>query len=233
MIAVATRGLARYRNIRSEHGRWAAAEWFIDRVGARVINLRVSEVVWLEPGKIKMVGAPPEGFDFRFLSPTEIAGFASALNELDEKHVARAAAGRDLCFAALHEGKLATYGWYALDCIEGEHCDGVALSYPADIAYMYKGFTPPAYRGQRLHGYAMRLALEQLAAERGIKGLISTVSWLNWASLKSCDRLGYERLGRMTSYGWQYCGGGCYPKAARDLGIKFGRQADLSARKTV
>lgn len=231
MIAVASRGLARYRTIRSEHGRWAATEWLLDRVGARIINLGVSEVVWLEPGKIKLVGAPPADFEFRFLTPAEIASFVSVENELDEHHVARAAAGRDLCFAALHNGQLATYGWYALGCIEGEHCDGVALSYPDDIVYMYKGFTPPAYRGQRLHGYAMRLALEQLVAERGVRGLISTVGWLNWASLKSCDRLGYERLGRMTSYGWKYCGGGCYPQAARDLGIKFGRYADLRPRR--
>lgn len=231
MFAVAARGLSRYSSIRSEQGRSAAAEWIVDRVGARLVNLGVSEVVWLEAGKIKMVGAPPADFIFRFLTPADIAGMVGNENELDETHVARAAAGYDLCYAALKEGRLAAYGWYALNCIEGEHCDCVALSFPADVAYMYKGFTHPDFRGQRLHGYAMRLALEALAAERGIRGLISTVGWLNWPSLKSCERLGYERLGRMTRIGWKYFGYGSYPQAARDLGIRFGRHADLSARR--
>ena len=231
MIAVTARGLSRYSTIKSEHGLAAAIEWLVDRVGSRLINLGVSEILWLEPANVKMVGAPPEGYTFRFLTPAEIAGYVSVENELGQIHVDRAAAGRDLCFAALQGNRLVNYGWYALDCIEGQHCDCVALSFPANIAYMYKGFTHPEFRGRRLHGFAMRFAFEQLAAERGIRGLISTVSWLNWASLKSCERLGYTRLGRMTRFGWKYFGGGFYPKAACDLGVKFGWRADLSARK--
>jgi hypothetical protein len=77
----------------------------------------------------------------------------------------------------------------------------------------------------------MRLALEALARERGITTLVSTVGWLNWASLKSCDRLGYRRLGRMTKFGWGLLGGGFYPRAAQALGVQFGRRADLSNRQ--
>lgn len=230
MFAFASRSFAQYASIRQDQGRTAAYEWLIDRVGSRVFNLGVDEVVWLDVERIKLVGAPPEGFEFRFLSAAELSSFASEENELTKANVERAAAGHDLCFAALKDGRLAGYGWYALGCVEAEHCDGIPLSYPRDVAYMYKGFTHPDFRGLRLHGFAMRLALEALAAERGIRHLVSTVGWLNWASLKSCDRLGYERLGRMTRYGWKWCGGVCSPKAARERGVRFGRQADLSPR---
>jgi hypothetical protein len=231
MFTLAVRGINRWTAIRTEQGHAAAREWLIDRIGARLLNLGVSEVVWLKLDNIKMVGAPPEGIEFRFLTPPELVRYACAENELDHTHVARLAAGHDLCFAALQQGRLASYGWYALGSIEGAHCDCVALSFPPHVTYMYKGFTHPDFRGQRLHAFGMRLALEELGRERGITSIVSTVGWLNWASLKSCDRLGYQRLGRMTKFGWGFASGGSYPRAAKELGVRFGRQADLSNRR--
>ncbi len=231
MLASVARSYQRWTTMRAEHGGIAGWQWLADRIGARLMNLGVSEVVWLELGDIKLSGAPPAGFEFRFLTPSEIAAFVGAENELSDEHVARAAAGRDLCFAALQNDRLAGYGWYALGSIEAVHCDNTALSFPNDVAYMYKGFTHPDFRGLRLHGFAMRLALEALAAERGVTRLVSTVGWLNFASLKSCDRLGYRRLGRMTKFGWGPCSAGRYPTAAKQRGIRFGRHADLSNRR--
>jgi RimJ/RimL family protein N-acetyltransferase len=221
-----------FSKAKADHGRRAAWEWIADRLGVRLINLGVSELVWLSLDKIQLAGDPPAGFEFRFLTPSDIAGFLSPTNELDERHVTRAERGHDLCFAALSGDRLAGFGWYALGSIEGEHCDGVNLSFPDDVSYMYKGFTHPDFRGQRLHGYAMRLALEALAAERGIEHLVSTVSWTNWPSLKSCDRLGYERLGRIVTYGWDPLSIELYPRAAKARGVRFGRDADLSNRET-
>jgi RimJ/RimL family protein N-acetyltransferase len=231
MFTLAQRGIHRFTSIRTEQGTTAAREWLVDRIGARLINLGVSEVVWLELDDIKMVGAPPEGFDFRFLTPDELARYVCVENELDQRHVQRVTAGNDLCFAVLQGERLASYGWYALGSVEGEHCDCVALSFPKHVSYMYKGFTHPDFRGQRLHAFGMRLALETLSRERGITAIVSTVGWLNWASLKSCDRLGYQRLGRMKKFGWGFASGGIYPRAAKERGVKFGRRADLSNRR--
>ena len=231
MFTSAARSYQRWATMRAEHGAAAGWQWLTDRVGARLVNLGVSEVVWLELADIKLSGEPPAGFEFRWLTPDEIATCVCEENELSEHHVARAAAGHDLCFAALQNDRLAGYGWYALGSIEAVHCDNTALSFPSDVAYMYKGFTHSDFRGLRLHGFAMRLALEALAAERGITKLVSTVSWLNFASLKSCERLGYRCLGRMTKVGWGPCSTGHYPAAARKLGIRFGRRADLSNRR--
>ncbi len=231
MSTITWRTWQRWTEQRSQNGLSGASLWFFSRLGERLVNLRVSEVVWLELTDIKLAGAPPEGFDYRFLSPSELATFVGPENELSEQHVERLRLGQDLCFAAMQDGRLAAFGWYALGCIEAEHCDNVQLSFPADVSYMYKGFTHPDFRGQRLHGYIMRLALEELARTRGIDKLVSTVSWINWPSLKSCDRLGYRRLGRMVKLGWGACSWNNAPRAAEQLGIRFGRRADMRSRQ--
>jgi hypothetical protein len=70
----------------------------------------------------------------------------------------------------------------------------------------------------------MGLALQQLA-HRGITKLVSIVAWTNWASLKSCWRLGYQNLGNMTTIGSKHRAIGLYPKAAKKLGVRFGSKA--------
>lgn len=232
MFASATHAWQRWSSVRQQNGLRNACEWLGERLGSRFLNLGIAEVIWLNLADIQLAGDPPAGYVYRFLTPDDIARFVGPENELGPQHVERARAGHDLCFAALHNDRLAAFGWYALGCIEGEHCDGVALSFPAGESYMYKGFTHPDFRGQRLHGYVMRLALEELARDRGITALVSTVSFVNWPSLKSCDRLGYRRLGRMTRIGWSWCGYGWYPRAARELGVRFGSRADMSSRRT-
>lgn len=222
---------ARWSALRAEQGVVAASQWMLDRVGKYTVDLRISDFLCLDVDGISLVGAPPQNFNFRFLTAEDIQRFISADYELDERYVGRLSAGRDLCFAALQCDRLAAYGWYALQSIEGEHCDNVALSFPADMTYMYKGFTHPDFRGLRLHGFGIRLAFEALAKERGIVRMISTVDWLNQASRRSCERLGFYSLGRTVRFGrGPICFSRC-PKAARQLGIRFGRDADLSNRQ--
>ncbi|MCA9087060.1 MAG: GNAT family N-acetyltransferase [Planctomycetaceae bacterium] len=172
-----------------------------DRLGKRLLSLQVVELVWLEASKIQLTEDANPGFTFRFLAPEEVAAHAQLPeNQLDQEMVARAAAGSDLCFAVLQNGRLASYGWYALRGVEGRHNFGVSMSYPDSVAYMYKGFTHRDFRGLRLHGIGMKRALLQLN-QRGIHALVSTVDWTNTASLRSCDRLGYQRLGQIIRTG--------------------------------
>jgi hypothetical protein len=196
-----------------------------DRVGCVFAGRQVVEVVWLELDGLKIgLDADPK-FEFRFLAAGEVASFAEeASNDLDGQMVERAAGGRDLCFAALCDGRLAAYGWYALDAIEAEHNFGVAMSYPSDVAYMYKGFTHPDFRGARLHGIGMGRALRELG-QFGVSRLVSTVGWTNEASMKSCDRLGYERLGRIVTTGGEAFTLQRVPQVAVDRGVRFGASA--------
>jgi len=176
-----------------------------DRVGSKVCGLNVIHVVWLDVAEVVVTAASLPQFTFRFLSPAELEVYArDPANDLEPDLVARSADGRNSCFAALDGDRLAAYGWYARDWIEPEHCYGFGLKMPAHVAYMYKGFTHPDYRGQRLHGAVMGLALREFATH-GVNALISTVEWTNDASMKSCARLGYRRLGVMAQARFAGC----------------------------
>lgn len=196
-----------------------------DRIGQARAGRHVFEVLWLESSNVKMPLEHDPKFEFRFLDTHEVAEFAKdPSNDLDAPMIDRAAGGVDLCFAGLCEGRLATYGWYALDAIEGEHNFGVPMSYPSTVAYMYKGFTHPDFRGARLNGTGMGLALKNLK-QFGVTALIASVAWTNEASLRSCDRLGYKRLGRIITTGGEAARLQTVPQAATDRGVKLGPDA--------
>ncbi len=100
----------------------------------------------------------------------------------------------DYCYAILDGEKLASYGWYSTKptSINPE----LVLYFNDQWVYMYKGYTHPGYRGQRLHAIGMAKALEAFT-KKGFKGLISYVETNNFASLKSVYRMGYRNFGKV------------------------------------
>lgn len=106
--------------------------------------------------------------------------------------ISRAIERDDWCFVFRDGANIASYSWYT-----AQTCpvlDNVAISFFPSYLYMYKGFTDPAYRGQRLHAYGMASALNK-ALNEGYKGLIGYVEAHNAPSLKSGMRLGYRVFG--------------------------------------
>ncbi len=185
---------------RQQFGWAAAGRLLVDRLGARLNHRHVIEVVWLDLMDATSC-QPVPGFEFRFLTADEVWHFSNDPSlDLGVSLAGEIDRGESLCFAALENGRVAAYGWYAIQHAAPGHCFGVGIRLPAHVSYMFKGFTHPEYRGKRLHGAVMGLALAALSA-RGIRALISTVKWTNEASLRSCDRLGYQRLGRIVQTG--------------------------------
>lgn len=210
---------------RERHGTAGALYKSLDIVLQRFFRTSINTVVWLELEAVAQMSCPDSQFTFRFLTADEVEAYSNdPVYHLNPQLVERVRGGRDLCFAALAGDRLAAFGWYALESIEPEHAGGAAMSYPADVAYMYFGFTHPEFRGARLHGVGMALALQELA-KRGVTKLVSIVAWTNWASLKSCQRLGYTMLGNMATIGGAKRAVGIYPNAAKRLGVRFGRKA--------
>jgi hypothetical protein len=204
------------------YGLGAALISIADRLVYRPLNVAVVNIGWLDIGDVRLppVAQDPD-FTFRFLDSGEVRHFArNPSNELSEEFADRLAGGLDFCFAALSDGDLAAYSWYALGSVEAKHAFGVALSYPSHVVYMYKGFTHPNYRGARLHGALKGLALQQLGAY-GVSKLISMIHWTNAASMKSCRRIGYSFLGRM----WVSQFGShrivMVPGSAESVGVRF------------
>jgi hypothetical protein len=197
----------------------------VDVVLHKVFKTYVHTVVWLDLEPVSKTACSDPRFAFRFLTADEIVNFAKDESYFIDPSLAVAVReGREVCFAALEGKRLAAFGCYTIGYVPPEQAAGAAMSFPADVAYMSYGFTHPEYRGARLHGYIMGLALQDLA-KRGITKLVSIVAWTNLPSLKSCWRLGYVNLGNMVTIGSKKGAFGFYPAAAKRLGVRFGRKA--------
>lgn len=185
------------RKTSKRFGLFAGFKILFGRVMEKLCSMQAVEFIYLHNQSLPAEIELPAGFEAHFLTPEELELFSEdPANDLDSEMVARLRAGKDFCYAAVHENRLAAYGWYALEDIEAEHNFGISMSFSQDCAYMYKGFTHPDFRGKRLHGILMGQALRGLSSHK-IEALVSTVGWTNFASLASCDKLGYERLGRV------------------------------------
>ncbi len=222
---LSTNLFARFEGFRKRFGVKGAIFKSLDAVLHKALRTQVHRVVWLELKSVAGMAPPDESFRYRFISADELAAFAEEPSYfIGPSLVVDVRSGRTMCFAALAGKRLAAFGCYTLRYVEPDQSAGDAISLPRGVAYMSYGFTHPDFRGFRLHGLIMGLALQELA-ERGVTRLVSLVAWTNWASLKSCERLGYVNLGNMITFGSQKRAIGIYPNTAKELGIRFGRNA--------
>lgn len=136
----------------------------------------------------------PDGYDSGFLSHDMIRDFAAEPdNQMPASFLKEALSKGDECYAICHNGTLAAYGWYSVKPTRID-LPGLEIHFGHEHVYMYKGFTHPRYRGQRLHAIGMSSALQSYRS-RGFAGLVSYVEWNNIESLKSCARMGYTVFG--------------------------------------
>jgi len=218
-----SRTVLRPTEILKQHGMLAMLRWIVDRLGSRLAGLSVNHVVWLDVENVSDSLQPDPEFTFRFITADEVRAYANdPTYQLHPSMADRLAGDGGLCFGALAGGRLAAFGWYALGSVDPKDSLNTPVSLPPGVAYMYHGFTHPDFRGRRLHGLVMGLALRALA-ERGVHHLVSLVGWTNWASLRSCFRLGYKTLGPLVSLGRGRCRLSFFPRAAKRLGLVFGQ----------
>ena len=98
----------------------------------------------------------------------------------------------DWSYVFREQDKIVSYGWYSKSKVPIDA--NFTIHYSDQYTYMYKGYTTPEYRGEMLHAIGMAHALSNVARTGG-KGLISYVEANNFASLRSCERLGYKIFG--------------------------------------
>jgi hypothetical protein len=136
-----------------------------------------------------------EKYTCRFLTKEELHAYArDEANQITTQFLDETLPKGDFCYAILEGDVLASYGWYS---DKPTHISSdLKLVFDPSWIYMYKGYTLPAYRGQRLHAIGMARSL-QAFTEKGYKGIISYVETNNFPSLRSCDRMGYKNFGRI------------------------------------
>lgn len=153
---------------------------------------------------------------------------ADPKNELSREFLDEALAKGDECYAFVAGSDLAAYGWYSKKPTDVE-LPGLRLHFSDQYVYVYKGFTAANHRGQRLHAIGMTRALEAYLG-RGYRGSVAYVGWNNFASLKSCYRMGYRHFGNIAiaGYGEHYVlfhDAGC-----REYGFRLKRTEETDAR---
>ncbi len=207
--------------VAGRHGPREAARSLVSRLANRLGGIEVHRVRLLELARMTREPARDARFESRFLTPAEIRAFSSdPANDLSAGFAERSERGH-LCFAALLEGRLAAYTWYAIGSVEPKDSVGVALSFPADTAYAYKAYTRSEHRGLHLHGRLKQPVIKELLA-RGIRQRLALIEWTNWASLRTSARSGYRDLGLLVTAGRDPRRVLAKPAAALREGIGFG-----------
>ncbi len=188
-----------YRNSINQHGVGATLYHAAYRAANQVTQVTVWNAMALIPGMVdaKFV-ADPRRSGGTMVDAESMRPYADDPgNVLTHRFLDEAAANGDRCYALFDGDVLASYGWYATRPTRLREVAGTpVLHFDPAYAYMYHGFTHPSYRGQRLHAIGMAAALEALCRE-GKKGLVSYVDSSNFASLKSCYRMGYHTFGHV------------------------------------
>jgi hypothetical protein len=208
-----------FRETSSRHGVRAALYDLQCRLVNRAVHLNVLRAMRVEMPDVtgaEMFDAL--GFDARFLSSSELEATArEGTHDFTPEFLARARKRGDRCYGIFDGGTLASHGWYAQRATPiNEH---YMLHFDPAYTYMFKGYTLPAYRGQRLHAIGMCRALRAFS-EEGKKGLVSYVASNNFSSLRSVARMGYRIFGnlylaRAGKHSLAFASGGCLPYGVR------------------
>jgi len=198
-------------------------------LAVRTINVvalgKVFKVLALDAARPEFLDLPA-GYRSEFLSESQLRAFAcDPRHELTYEFLDDALAKGDECYAVLHGVKLACYSWYSTQPTVAS--DGLSIHFDPAFVYGYKAFTLPDYRGQRLHAIEVSRAWQAYLA-RGYRGTIAYVESHNFASLRSCYRMGYRDVGRalvlgMAGRSWAWAGRGC-----RAFGCSFRPSAEAA-----
>jgi hypothetical protein len=159
----------------------------------RVISFRILRGLHAEAARSAFLACPPR-YRGVFASAAALKRFAQDPETgLTPHFIEQALQAGDECYAVLEGDKLASYGWHSTRPTPLGPPQ-LVVHFAPGFVYRYKGFTITRYRGQRLHAIGMTRALCHYVAQ-GHRGIVCYVDSTNFASLKSCLRMGYRVFG--------------------------------------
>ncbi len=156
--------------------------------------------------------------EYRLLTESELIEFSSD-PEVDmnaEKMKSNFAKG-DICVGAIENGELIAYLWSA--CSPTKHVENLYVDFGPKARYLYKGFTRPAYRGQRIQSMLSSLADDLSPKDRTHS--ITFIETHNYASIHTAKYHGNKIIG-YAGY-WKLFGRYIvfHSRGARKLGFRF------------
>lgn len=177
----------------------------------QAIRLSVFDCLSMGPGEAER-GLLSHGkpYECRFLEPDEAAGLAAGLGA-EPAATAREAADRgDVCFGVLDSGRLANMAWFSPrpTPLVGD----LVVRFEPPAWYMYGAWTPPEYRGRRLHAVGLIGGALSLF-DQGVPELVTVYERTNYRTIVSTMRMGWTRRGRL-----HRIGAGPWDRTGRDAG---------------
>jgi hypothetical protein len=137
----------------------------------------------------------PHGFRTGFLSDAQVLDVSRRSPKLfSAEFAARARANGDRCYGVFDRDQLASFGWYSHRPTTFD--ERFLAVFDPRYVYMHNGYTLPKYRGRHLHALGKAHALSAFI-EQGFQGMLSYTESSNHASLRSAQRLGKKRFGRI------------------------------------
>lgn len=194
------------------HGLWNTLQWLSLRLAASACGVRVLRGLVLE----STPEAPPvpEGLALGFQAPRALRRFASdPANEMSPFFIADAIARGDRCFAICNGPMPVFTSWYSRR--PTSIGNGLVLHFDPQYVNLYKAYTQPAHRGQRLYQAAVSRVFAHFAA-KGARGFLSYIDATNLNSLKALRRMGYRVFGsiyvvRLFGRNFTLASAGCKP----------------------
>jgi hypothetical protein len=189
-----------YRGSVSKHGVGATLYHAAYRAANRITRVAVWDALVLTPDRVdESYLRAPSGILGRWVDAKDMAAYASVEeSQLTEEGLVRSIARKDRCYGLFEGEELTSYGWYTSKPARlSEVSRSLTLRFDPSYVYLYDAFTLPRYRGRRLHGVGMASALDSMV-RAGHRGVLSYVDSSNFASLKSCRRVGCDIFGRVT-----------------------------------
>lgn len=222
------------KDVLARHGIAKAIAHSIIRLAQKVILLDVTQLMVADAEGVADEAPNDDGMNVRTLTPDEVRNFArEPSNEIDGSLADRLELGYDFCIGSVIEDRLAGYCWIATHSVEARHnrstdSAGVALSYPEEYAFRYKGFTHPDFRGRGIYRRVAHVASLEMK-KKGVRYILSTAEIINYSALRSSYRCGYEYLGLCMLAGWRNTS---FVWAANlsDRGIMIGKRAQTLDR---
>jgi GNAT superfamily N-acetyltransferase len=174
------------------HGLWNTLKWAALRFMAAALGVRVLRGLVLEsaPAETEVPGGLEQGFQ----TARALRRFASdPANEMSPFFIADAVARGDRCYAICNGPMPVFTSWYSRRPTSiGLH--GLVAHFDPSYVYMYKAYTQPEHRGQRLYQAALSRVFPHYAA-KGAKGFLSYVEATNFPSMTALQRMGYRVFG--------------------------------------
>ncbi|MFC1758933.1 GNAT family N-acetyltransferase [Planctomycetota bacterium] len=214
------------QEIATRHGLMAAIKFSMYRVGQRLIVLDIQHLMRLSCADISESAG--ESLIIQRLCRRQLQAIVHENeNDLNPTTVDRIDQADNYCFGAIMDGEIAGYAWFATKSIPAEHnrgnhsASGVGLEFPRNVAFMYKAFVMPEFRGRGVYRDIIVGAATELRECNGVEDLICTTDWTNYSALHSCIRSGFATVGVICRFGLPKKMFTSFPHKARRYGIRL------------